>query len=77
MAQSPEDWLRQALDHQNAGRLEQAVAAFEACWRCGPSWPTSGSIWAGCDAGSGGTRRRWTPMIGRSSWACAGRKRRG
>jgi len=30
LAQSPEDWLRQALDHQNAGRLEQAVAAFEA-----------------------------------------------
>lgn len=30
MAQSPEDWLKQALDHQNAGRLEEAVAAFEA-----------------------------------------------
>lgn len=30
MAQSPEDWLRQALDHQNAGRLDEAVAAFEA-----------------------------------------------
>jgi tetratricopeptide (TPR) repeat protein len=30
LARSPEDWLKQALDHQNAGRLEEAVAAFEA-----------------------------------------------
>ena len=30
MARPPEDWLKQALDHQNAGRLEEAVAAFEA-----------------------------------------------
>ncbi|MFT4956266.1 MAG: cytochrome c-type biogenesis protein CcmH/NrfG [Brevundimonas sp.] len=30
MARSPEDWLKQALDHQNAGRLDEAVAGFEA-----------------------------------------------
>ena len=30
MAQSPQDWLRQAVDHQKAGRLDQAAAAFEA-----------------------------------------------
>ncbi|MFN3537572.1 MAG: tetratricopeptide repeat-containing sulfotransferase family protein [Brevundimonas sp.] len=30
MSRSPEDWLKQALDHQNAGRLDDAVAAFEA-----------------------------------------------
>ena len=39
MAQSPQDWLRQAVDHQKAGRLDQAAAAFEALLALRPDLP--------------------------------------
>ena len=39
MAESPEHWLKQAVDHQKAGRLDQAAAAFEALLALRPDLP--------------------------------------
>ncbi|MFN4295698.1 MAG: tetratricopeptide repeat-containing sulfotransferase family protein [Brevundimonas sp.] len=39
MSPSSEDWLRRAVDHQNAGRLEEATAAFEALLALQPGLP--------------------------------------
>lgn len=39
MARAPEEWLKAAVDHQNAGRLGDAAAAFEALLALRPDLP--------------------------------------